>query len=276
MLDMKSILIMNASMIKSVKETLFKPVTPKRLYKLALVVFLSSFPLAIIMTTVDIDKISWVLYLGALLVAIGFCWESVTFFAKISKNSMVLSILIAVFLGAFTTTVASIYAEHTINMVTGLEIKHFSNSKKLLTILLMPIVWLYLSAFILSVYYIGSMVLFPFRLAHNKLKQLLFKDSEIHDLPVDVEVARTIGAIIVFVHISMAIGYIPSFEDKTPKAFVSLLVAVSDYHLYGPCKNIEPGEAYKIIDKDLISVARDTGSYFLGTKIEFEDRICEG
>lgn len=100
------------------------------------------------MTTVDIDKISWVLYLSTILVAAGFCWESVTFFAKILKNAMVLSIPIAVFLGAFTTTVASIYAEHTINMVTSLEIKHFSNSKKLLTIMLMPIVWHYLSAFI--------------------------------------------------------------------------------------------------------------------------------
>lgn len=214
-------------------------------------------------TIKGIDISSSLLVIGLTLSCIVLCWEICKYLIKTNKNISILSILSALASGAFAISIAQALSLHIINEVTNMHPVYFVNSSKIITSLLTPIIWLYILAFLLAIYYLLQI---SFNLIKG-LKRIVVNSKRplISLKDITDEVARPIATVVLVIVLSQSPEYLLS--HSLSKTLARFIVVQSDFYLYGTCNNISSKERYALLDQDNIAVVK-------GFKDNFEIKKC--
>ncbi|ODS23031.1 hypothetical protein AB835_11115 [Candidatus Endobugula sertula] len=207
------------------------------------------------------------LYIGSLFLALGFCWE---FISWVKRIPIITSIIITLPSSALVTSIAAVVAENLINQATGIYPTYFDNSLNILTILSIPIVLAYLVSILLLIYYTVYMPILLIRFFWGTVKKTILPNNKGQSINM-ISIARPTAAAIFLAHILILLNYVPPKVDGYISKAVKIIVGLADHYEYGPCKNISPKSRYRLLPDGGVSAAKIDEKT---NKITFEEVKC--
>lgn len=210
------------------------------------------------------------LWLGAIILVGGFCWEIFRKFRALLKIATLGTIIVGIPSSALVVSIAIVIAEQLVNEATLTSPVYFRNSTNIMASLAVP--------FVLAFFFAAGLMIYNFSwLLMSGLKQYLriifspFRKEMTANVREkgSVELGRMIAAALLSLSIFSGLATINGGPDSGLQMFVRYLVAIADHYPSMHCAGTNSGERYRLIDKDLLSVVS------VEPDIRFSQRKCD-
>lgn len=243
---------------RRIRTLLMSECRPSHCYNLGMAFAIFSIALVLYSDSLTLSYI--VLGLGSTLISFGFLWDFFRFFKKSTNTNVFFSLTAAIASSAITVSVSAAVADHVINHATQLNPAYFNHSANLITALATPFVAAHLIAVGLLVFYLFAaltlivtvpMTVFLSLFGHIQTQ----RDREFLMIP------RIFASIVLSTQLVALLDIIPQKTGGEIKVLAQFLVFTMDHHRFGSCENVLPGQRFKDVGNDRISIATYDGQF---------------
>lgn len=210
-----------------------------------------------------------VLWSGAIILVVSFCWELFNKFRSLLKNATLGAIILGIPSSAVVASIAIVIAERLVNEATLTSPAYFKNSTNIIALLAVPYILAFFFAIGLIIYTIGKPTIWGLKGQFDMVVAAFRKEvtASSGDDHVD-DLGRMIASVLLVVSIFWVLGNIDGGSGSALQAFVKYVVLLADHHPHVRCADVVSEEWYLLIDDNLLSVAS------VKPEISFSQRAC--
>lgn len=210
-----------------------------------------------------------VLWSGAIILVVSFCWELFNKFRSLLKDATLGAIILGIPSSAVVASIAIVIAERLVNEATLTSPAYFKNSTNIIALLAVPYILAFFFAIGLIIYTIGKPTIWGLKGQFDMVVAAFRKEvtASSGDDHVD-DLGRMIASVLLVVSIFWVLGNIDGGSGSALQTFVKYVVLLADHHPHVRCADVVSEEWYLLIDDNLLSVAS------VKPEISFSQRAC--